>query len=89
MAKDEKDETDETDDQDPKPDQAQDNSSTEGEDRPPLSDDERTSVEEMTTLGQCRYCENDAVRMAEATSAERMSGLTAGMQLPPGFKMPF
>ena len=33
---------------------------------------------------------NDAVRKAEATSAEKMSGLTAGMPgLPPGFKMPF
>jgi DNA-binding YbaB/EbfC family protein len=32
---------------------------------------------------------NDAVRKAEATSAEKMSGFTAGMQLPPGFKMPF
>ncbi|KAF3997981.1 YbaB/EbfC family nucleoid-associated protein [Glaciimonas immobilis] len=30
---------------------------------------------------------NDAVRKAEETSAEKMSGLTAGM--PPGFKMPF
>lgn len=32
---------------------------------------------------------NDAVRKAEATAAEKMSGLTAGMPLPPGFKMPF
>ena len=32
---------------------------------------------------------NDAVRKAEATSAEKMSGLSAGMALPPGFKMPF
>ena len=32
---------------------------------------------------------NDAVRKAESTSAEKMSGFTAGMQLPPGFKMPF
>ncbi len=32
---------------------------------------------------------NDAVRKAEATSAEKMQGFTAGMQLPPGFKMPF
>jgi DNA-binding protein YbaB len=29
------------------------------------------------------------VRKAEATAAEKMSGLTAGMPLPPGFKMPF
>ena len=32
---------------------------------------------------------NDAVRKAEATSSEKMSGFAAGMQLPPGFKMPF
>ena|ERR1035437_6714218 len=32
---------------------------------------------------------NDAVRKAEATSQEKMSGFTAGLQLPPGMKMPF
>lgn len=32
---------------------------------------------------------NDAVRRIETTSQERMAGLTAGMGLPPGFKMPF
>lgn len=32
---------------------------------------------------------NDAVRKAEATSQEKMSGVTAGMPMPPGFKMPF
>ena len=32
---------------------------------------------------------NDAVRKADATSSEKMAGFTAGMQLPPGFKMPF
>lgn len=32
---------------------------------------------------------NDAVRKVEAYSQEKMSSLTAGMQLPPGFKMPF
>ena len=32
---------------------------------------------------------NDAVRKAEATSAEKMAGLTGGMNLPAGFKMPF
>lgn len=32
---------------------------------------------------------NDANRQAEATSAEKMNGFTAGMQLPPGFKLPF
>lgn len=32
---------------------------------------------------------NDAVRKAEATSQEKMGGLTAGLQLPPGMKLPF
>lgn len=32
---------------------------------------------------------NDAARKAEATSQEKLSGLTAGMPMPPGFKMPF
>ncbi len=32
---------------------------------------------------------NDAVRKAEATSNEKMSGMTAGLPLPPGFKLPF
>lgn len=32
---------------------------------------------------------NDAVRKGEAISQEKMSGFTAGMNLPPGFKLPF
>lgn len=32
---------------------------------------------------------NDAMRRVEAVSQEKMSGFTAGMKLPPGFKMPF
>ena len=32
---------------------------------------------------------NDAVHKVESTSQERMAGLTAGINLPPGFKMPF
>lgn len=32
---------------------------------------------------------NDANRRAESTAAEKMGGFTAGMQLPPGFKLPF
>eukprot|EP01012_Entosiphon_sulcatum_P032580 TRINITY_DN41422_c0_g1_i1.p2 TRINITY_DN41422_c0_g1~~TRINITY_DN41422_c0_g1_i1.p2 ORF type:complete len:130 (-),score=32.10 TRINITY_DN41422_c0_g1_i1:33-422(-) len=32
---------------------------------------------------------NDAVRKVEQSSQEKMGGMTAGMQLPPGFKMPF
>lgn len=32
---------------------------------------------------------NDAVRKIEQNSQEAMSGMTSGMQMPPGFKMPF
>lgn len=32
---------------------------------------------------------NDAVRQVEATSSEKMSSMTAGLNLPGGFKMPF
>lgn len=32
---------------------------------------------------------NDAVRRVEATTQEKMASVTAGMPLPPGFKMPF
>lgn len=32
---------------------------------------------------------NDAVRRVEETTKEKMASVTGGMQLPPGFKMPF
>jgi len=32
---------------------------------------------------------NDAVRKVETTTSAKMNSLTAGMPLPPGFKMPF
>ena len=32
---------------------------------------------------------NDAVRRAEQVSQERMAGFTAGLNLPPGMKLPF
>lgn len=32
---------------------------------------------------------NDAVRKVEAITQEKMSALTSGMGLPPGFKLPF
>ncbi|HEC28812.1 MAG TPA: YbaB/EbfC family nucleoid-associated protein [Gammaproteobacteria bacterium] len=32
---------------------------------------------------------NDAVHKVTASTQEKMSGMTAGMQLPAGFKMPF
>lgn len=32
---------------------------------------------------------NDAVRRGEEVSKDKMSGFTAGLNLPPGFKLPF
>lgn len=32
---------------------------------------------------------NDAVRKVEKIKQEKMAGMTAGLQMPPGFKMPF
>jgi len=32
---------------------------------------------------------NDAGRQIEATTQQKMSGFTAGLNLPPGFKLPF
>lgn len=32
---------------------------------------------------------NDAVRKVEQNAQSQMAGVTSGMQLPPGFKMPF
>ena len=32
---------------------------------------------------------NDAVRRVESENQKKMSDLTGGMQMPPGFKMPF
>ena len=32
---------------------------------------------------------NDAVRKAEQTTQEKMSGFTSGLNLPPGMKLPF
>ena len=32
---------------------------------------------------------NDAVRRGEVVSQEKMSGFTAGLNMPPGFKLPF
>jgi hypothetical protein len=52
---------------------------------PSLLADDKEMLEDLVAAAF-----NDAVRKAEATSAEKMSGLTAGMPgLPPGFKMPF
>ena len=49
-----------------------------------LMKDDKEMVEDLVAAAV-----NDAVRRVEATKQEKMSGLTAGLPLPPGFKMPF
>ena len=49
-----------------------------------LLEDDKELVEDLLAAAV-----NDAVRRVEAQNKERMSELTGGMQLPPGFKMPF
>ncbi|HEY5800591.1 MAG TPA: YbaB/EbfC family nucleoid-associated protein [Burkholderiaceae bacterium] len=51
---------------------------------PSLLADDKDMLEDLVAAAF-----NDAARKALATSEEKMSGLTAGMPLPPGFKMPF
>lgn len=49
-----------------------------------LFEDDKDMVEDLVTAAF-----NDAIHKAEEAARERMAGATAGMQLPPGFKMPF
>lgn len=52
--------------------------------------DESLKDEELTMLGDLLAAAvNDANRKVESTSQEKMSSLTAGLNLPPGFKLPF
>lgn len=51
---------------------------------PSLMSDDKEMLEDMITAAV-----NDAVRKAEATTQEKMAGLSAGFAMPPGFKMPF
>ena len=51
---------------------------------PSLLADDKDMLEDLVAAAF-----NDAVRKAEATAAEKMGGLTSGMNLPAGFKMPF
>jgi DNA-binding YbaB/EbfC family protein len=51
---------------------------------PSLVGDDRDMLEDLIAAAF-----NDAVRRVETTTAEKMSALTAGLSLPPGFKMPF
>jgi len=51
---------------------------------PSLMAEDREMLEDLVTAAM-----NDALRRAEQTAAERMSSVTSGLPLPPGFKMPF
>jgi DNA-binding YbaB/EbfC family protein len=51
---------------------------------PSLVGDDKEMLEDLVAAAV-----NDAVRRVESTVQEKMSGLTAGMGLPPGMKLPF
>jgi DNA-binding YbaB/EbfC family protein len=49
-----------------------------------VSSDDKDMLEDLIAAAV-----NDAVQKVERTTQERMSSLMGGMNLPPGFKMPF
>ncbi|TKB43540.1 YbaB/EbfC family nucleoid-associated protein [Thalassotalea mangrovi] len=49
-----------------------------------MMEDDKEMVEDLVAAAF-----NDAVRRVEETTKEKMGSLTGGMQMPPGFKMPF
>ena len=49
-----------------------------------MQDDDQEMLEDLIAAAF-----NDAVRRAEEQNKSKMAELTGGMQLPPGFKMPF
>jgi DNA-binding YbaB/EbfC family protein len=51
---------------------------------PSLLADDKDMLEDLVAAAV-----NDALRKAEATSQEKMAGVTAGMPMPPGMKFPF
>ena len=51
---------------------------------PSLLGDDKDMLEDLIAAAV-----NDAVHKVESTSQERMASLTAGMNLPAGFKLPF
>lgn len=51
---------------------------------PSLLADDKDMLEDLVAAAM-----NDAVRKVESTVAEKMSGFTSGMGLPPGMKLPF
>ena len=50
---------------------------------PSLRGEDRDMLEDLVAAAV-----NDAVRRVESTTQERMAGLTMGMPMPPGFKLP-
>jgi len=51
---------------------------------PSLLADDKDMLEDLVAAAV-----NDAVRRVESTVQEKMAGVTAGMPLPPGMKLPF
>ncbi len=51
---------------------------------PSLMQEEKSVLEDLIAAAM-----NDAVRRAEQAQQDKMSELTAGIPLPPGFKLPF
>jgi hypothetical protein len=51
---------------------------------PSLVGDDRDMLEDLVAAAF-----NDAVRRAEELTQQKMSSVTAGMPMPPGFKLPF
>ncbi len=51
---------------------------------PSLVGDDKDMLEDLVAAAF-----NDAVRRAEETTQQKMSAITAGMPMPPGFKLPF
>lgn len=51
---------------------------------PSLVGDDRDMLEDLVAAAF-----NDAVRRAEETTQQKMASVTAGMPMPPGFKLPF
>ena len=51
---------------------------------PTLMEEDKEMIEDLLAAAV-----NDAVRKVESSSQEKMSGVTGGMDLPPGMKLPF
>lgn len=49
-----------------------------------LMQDDKEMIEDLVAAAI-----NDAVRKVQETTKEKMASVTGGMQMPPGFKMPF